>query len=239
MIVIPMAGLSSRFFKAGYDVPKYQLMLGEKTVFARSLLSFQAYFDSDLFLIIIRDVYDTKAFVEKQIQQLGIKHFHICVLNNETEGQAHTVYLGLHSLALAQDEPLYIFNIDTFRYDFIKPTIAETCDGYLEVFQGEGEHWSFIEVDNNDNVICTTEKQRISDLCSDGLYYFKSAQVFIQLFEYAQMHQLHTKGELYIAPLYNLMIAQGMKIGYVLIELSQIDFCGTPDEYQALINSHS
>ena len=98
MIVIPMAGLSSRFFKAGFDVPKYQLMLHEKTVFARALLSFQAYFDSDLFLLIIRDVYDTKAFVERELQHLGIKHYHICVLDAETEGQAHTVYLGLQSL---------------------------------------------------------------------------------------------------------------------------------------------
>lgn len=236
MIVIPMAGLSSRFFKAGYEVPKYQLMLGEQTVFARSLLSFQAYFETDLFLIIIRDVYATQAFVEKELQQLGIKHYHICVLDNETEGQAHTVYLGLQSLALPQDEPLYIFNIDTFRHDFIKPEIADTCDGYLEVFRGEGEHWSFIAVDEQQRVIRTTEKQRISNLCSDGLYYFNSAQVFSQLFEYAQVHQLHTKGELYIAPLYNLMIEKGMKIGYVLIDLSQIDFCGTPTEYEALLN---
>ena len=69
MFVIPMAGLSSRFFKAGYEVPKYQLDLCGKTVFARSLESFKAYFESDLFVIILRDVYDTKAFVEKEIQK--------------------------------------------------------------------------------------------------------------------------------------------------------------------------
>lgn len=239
MIVIPMAGLSSRFFNAGYTVPKYQLMLGDKTVFARALLSFRAYFDTDLFLIIIRDVYATKAFVENQLEQLGIKQYHICVLDNETEGQAHTVYLGLQSLPNRPDEPLYIFNIDTFRHDFIKPTIAENCDGYLEVFRGEGEHWSFIAIDKENNVIRTTEKQRISDLCSDGLYYFKSAQVFTHFFEDAQIHGLHTKGELYIAPLYNQMIEQGMIVGYVLIELSQIDFCGTPKEYQTLIAKYA
>ena len=238
MIVIPMAGLSSRFFKAGYNVPKYQLMLDDKTVFAHSLLSFKAYFASELFLIIIRDVYNTHDFVVQQLEQLAIKNYHICVLQDETQGQAHTVYLGLQSLALTQDEPIYIFNIDTFRHEFVKPNLAQTCEGYLEVFRGEGEHWSFIELDENDTVIRTTEKERISDLCSDGLYYFKSARLFQQLFEFSQANRLHIKGELYIAPMYNLMIQQNMQVCYVLIELSQIDFCGTPDEYQALLKKY-
>lgn len=231
MFVIPMAGLSSRFFKAGYTQPKYQLSLDGKSVFERALSSFSAYFASDLFVIILRDVYDTQAFVEAQLQHMGIRHYHISVLTAETAGQAETVYLGLQALALAHDEPLYIFNIDTFRYGFQKPTIAEHCDGYLEVFRGEGEHWSFIEVDADGQVTRTTEKERISDLCSDGLYFFRSYRGFMQLFETTKAQGLYTKGELYIAPMYNQMIASGQPIGYVLIDDSEIDFCGTPDEY--------
>ncbi|ECR5117115.1 capsular biosynthesis protein, partial [Salmonella enterica] len=33
MIIIPMAGLSSRFFKAGYTKPKYELKAHDKTLF--------------------------------------------------------------------------------------------------------------------------------------------------------------------------------------------------------------
>lgn len=232
MIVIPMAGLSSRFFKAGYELPKYQLDMGGKTVFARSLESFEAYFETDLFVIILRDVYDTKAFVEREMQNLGIKHYQLCVLDGETEGQAETVYLGIQNTA--DDEELYIFNIDTFRYGFKKPDFAKDCDGYLEVFKGEGDHWSFVGIDENNKVIRTTEKERISDLCSDGLYYFNKAGVFKSLFEKTKAEKLYVKGELYIAPMYNLMIEQGADIRYELIEMSDIDFCGTPDEYMAL-----
>ncbi len=231
-----MAGLSSRFFKAGYEVPKYQLDLCGKTVFARSLESFKAYFESDLFVIILRDVYDTKAFVEKEIQKLGIKSYHICVLDGETEGQAETVYLGVKDLP--DEEELYVFNIDTFRHNFKKPNFAKECDGYLEVFKGEGDHWSFVGIDENNKVIRTTEKERISDLCSDGLYYFNKLDTFKSLFEKSKAEQLYIKGELYIAPMYNLMIDKGADIRYDLIELSQIDFCGTPDEYLALKNKY-
>ena len=54
MIVIPMAGLSSRFFKAGFDVPKYQLKVDDDYVFDLALKSFERYFDTELFVIVLR-----------------------------------------------------------------------------------------------------------------------------------------------------------------------------------------
>ena len=44
-----MAGLSSRFFKAGYTKPKYQLDLNGETVFSWSVRSFERYFKTDKF----------------------------------------------------------------------------------------------------------------------------------------------------------------------------------------------
>ena len=40
MIIIPMLGRSSRFFNVGYDKPKYELPLGDETVFSSSVRSF-------------------------------------------------------------------------------------------------------------------------------------------------------------------------------------------------------
>lgn len=235
MFVIPMAGLSSRFFKAGFKVPKYQLLLNEQLVFDLALQSFKSYFDSDLFVLIVRDVYDTPQFVTNRLKALGVKNFIVHTLTHETQGQAHTVALGLDNVTIRDDEPVYIFNIDTFRYGFKKPELAQAVAGYLEVFRGEGEHWSFIAVDEANNVIRTTEKQRISNLCSDGMYYFASKALYLELFEQAQQTDLTVNGELYIAPMYNLLIERGDKVGYVEIADIDIDFCGTPDEYQNLV----
>ena len=241
MIVIPMAGLSSRFFKAGFDVPKYQLKLpNQQTVFEWAVSSFEHYFDSELFVFIVRDVYDTPAFAKTCIEKLGIQHYEIVVLNQETCGQAETVALGLKQLKnLNSDDDCYIFNIDSKRHQFIKPSIASQVDGYLEVFKGEGEHWSFIELNEYNQVIRTTEKVRISNLCSDGLYFFNKISTFLMLVENALSEQDFVKGELYIAPLYNRLIQKGDKVGYDLIEQNQISFCGTPDEYQHICNTFS
>ena len=129
MIVIPMAGLSSRFFKAGFNVPKYQLDLPNgQTVFEWAVTSFQKYFSEEHFLFILRDVYDTYNFVKKSIERLGINSFEIIVLNEETKGQADTVYLGLNQSKYMQEHPneaLFIFNIDSRRHEFIKPNFIE------------------------------------------------------------------------------------------------------------------
>lgn len=235
-----MAGLSSRFFKAGYDVPKYQLKLPNgRTMFEWAVLSFERYFKTEFFIFIVRDVYNSAAFVNEMAEKLGIINFEIVQLERETIGQAETVYLGLvnsKKIEQLRSDPIYIFNIDSCRHDFIKPDWVDSCDGYLEVFKGNGDHWSFIEIDSENKVIKTTEKVRISDLCSDGLYYFKCVQIFIDLVEHALNTNLLFKGELYIAPLYNILIEKGSNICYELIEPSLIEFCGTPKEYIDISN---
>ncbi|WP_201536591.1 glycosyltransferase family 2 protein [Psychrobacter ciconiae] len=237
MIVIPMAGLSSRFFKARFDVPKYQLKIGDDFVFDLALKSFERYFTTELFVIVLRDAFDAKAFAQSRLAALGIKNYLIKVLDFETQGQAETVLLGIDSPKIADDEPLFIFNIDTFRYDFSKPDFLPDCAGYLEVFQGDGDHWSFIKVDDKDNVIRTTEKERISNLCSDGLYYFANKKLYIDLLIKAKAQNLLVNNELYIAPIYNLLIEQGKSVRYHCITDDEIDFCGTPDEYNALLTN--
>lgn len=232
-----MAGLSSRFFKAGFEVPKYQLMINNTYVFDLAVQSFACYFKSDLFVIVLRDCYDSKAFVEARLQALGVERFLIKVLDFETQGQAETVLLGIDNPEIDDSEPVLIFNIDTFRYDFIKPDFIEDCAGYLEVFRGTGTHWSFIEIDDNDKVSRTTEKLRISDLCSDGLYYFASKALYIDLVDKAKAQNLLVNNELYIAPIYNLLIQQNKEVRYHCIDNSEIDFCGTPDEYNTLLQN--
>ncbi|MGF1754905.1 glycosyltransferase family 2 protein [Vibrio makurazakiensis] len=238
MIVIPMAGMSSRFFKAGYTQPKYMLEAHGKTLFEHSVRSFQAYFSDTPFLFIVKDVFDTPNFVHQQAQKLGIKEFYISVLNEDTRGQAETVTLGLEQLAekgVEHKGSMTVFNIDTFRPNFELPEVSQQSDGYLEVFKGSGDNWSFAKPKNKDStqVIQTAEKSPISDLCSTGLYHFNRKQDYLDAYyEYLDKpEQEWEKGELYIAPIYNLLISKGLNIHYHLIKRDEVVFCGVPDEY--------
>lgn len=239
MIVIPMAGMSSRFFKAGYEQPKYMLPAHGKSLFAHCVESFKEYFSSEKFLFIIRDVYNTEDFVNSECQQLNISDFQIVCLDKPTRGQAETVYLGLNACTKAKDESITIFNIDTMRPGFSHPVLNNDIDGYLEVFQGSGDNWSFAKEDpaNPGYVIETAEKNPISDLCSNGLYHFRNITLFNLAYEKMEAAGKDglAKGELYIAPMYNYLIRDGYKVSYVEVPTDAIIFSGTPDEYTTFL----
>lgn len=233
MIIIPMAGLSSRFFKAGYTKPKYMLEAHGKTLFEHSVESFKEYFEEERFLFIVRNEFDTPNFIKRKIQTLGITKFDIVILKEETRGQAETVMFGLKEVAY--DGPITIFNIDTFRPSFIYPKIENLGDGYLEVFQGVGDNWSFVKPLNKDStqVTLTTEKNPISNLCCTGLYHFSNKNDYLDAFnDYLNKPEKEwEKAELYVAPLYNYLINNGRDIHYNLINISDVVFCGIPEEY--------
>lgn len=239
MIVIPMAGMSSRFFKAGYDKPKYMLMAHGKSLFDHAVGSFSRYFNSETFLFIVRDSYDSPAFVQQQAQALGIADFYIVTLSEETRGQAETVTLGLNQWKInnnaSKSPSLTIFNIDTFRPNFQFPNLELLDDGYLEVFRGSGDNWSFAKPisDNSTLVVQTAEKKPISDLCCTGLYHFRSLEQYLEAYSlYLNKPQEEwEKGELYVAPLYNELIQSSCKIHYHLISREDVIFCGVPSEY--------
>lgn len=245
MIVLPMAGLSQRFFKAGYTVPKYMLDLHGRTVFAHAAGSFSGLFGQEEFLFICRDVYDTPDFIRSECRKMGLPEnsCRIVALDAETAGQAETVAAGLNAARVGDAEPLTIFNIDTIREGFHHPETIDraTVDGYLEVFPGDGTHWSFVRPDDTDPQACraaeVAEKVRISNLCSTGLYHFRTAGLFRDLYaEIATRNPAELQGgERYIAPLYNIAIQRGLDIRYSPIAPGEVRFCGTPDEYLALM----
>ncbi|MBM3396394.1 MAG: capsular biosynthesis protein [Betaproteobacteria bacterium] len=236
MFVFPMLGRSSRFFNAGYTVPKYKLPLGVEgqVVFDHVLGSFRRYFDTDLFVLLCRADTHDQPFLIERMHAIGVRRFEVIEHAGETGGQAESVEL---SLARApQEEELFIFNIDTVLYNFEKDSARGKVAGYLEVFRGDGTHWSFVEPnpDRPGHAGRVVEKERISDLCSNGLYYFATVRIFKEALDAYRLKHHVVAGELYVAPLYNELIERGQLVSYKLVPAEEIGFCGVPDEYVEL-----
>lgn len=240
-----MVGLSSRFTKAGYRQPKYMLPLGGRSVFSHAVDSFSAYFATQPFLFVVRDVQDTEAFVKRECAALGIADARVVVLPEMTRGQAETVMEGLSRTGCADTDAVTIFNIDTFRPSFRYPDAFDVTavDGYLEVFEGSGANWSYVRPDASRpyGVTETAEKREISNLCCTGLYHFRSAVLFQAAYQaQAGLPAEALQGsELYVAPLYNELIRNGHDVRYAKIQKKDVIFCGVPDEYEALLKQES
>ena len=230
-----MAGLSQRFLDEGYTLPKYMLYLGKQSMFSLSVGSFKKYFNSADFVFIVRDIFESRKFINLECQLMGLNNFKIVTLDDATKGQAETVYIGIKKVDIPEEENILIFNIDTIRLNFSMPNNLLSHDGYLEVFEGSGKNWSYAEPLNNTSrrVKRTAEKEEISNLCSTGLYFFKSQKHFIRAYE----NEKDSSGELYVAPIFNSMIADGQKVFYHLIDKEDVIFTGTPKEYMNFILS--
>jgi hypothetical protein len=242
MIVIPMAGQSRRFHEAGHARPKYELPLHGETMFARCVRSFERYFGSERFVFVARREFDAERFVDSECARLGIADRVTVTLDRPTRGQAETVLHGLRGAGCGDNEAVLVFNIDTIRPGYAFPDDAADADGYLEVVRAAGDHWSFVRpaASFGRRVAETTEKHRISDLCCTGLYHFARAADFAEVCEAALREPdgyLARWGELYVAPLYNALLAAGRRIVYVEAPASAVHFAGTPAEYDALANA--
>ena len=241
MFVIPMAGESRRFREAGFAQPKFRLDAHGAPVFDHAVNSFAAYFHSDTFLFVLRDA-EAEAFVRARCAALGIVHALFVRLHRATVGQAETVLLGLDLAGIGDDESIAIFNIDTFRPGYRKPPHVSDpyCAGYLEVFRGAGEGWSFVATEpfRAGRVAEVAEKKPISNLCCTGLYHFRRAGDFRWAYRNpAPPKSEAERRERYVAPLYNPLIACGFAIGLQMIDRSEVIFCGTPEDYAQVVAS--
>lgn len=232
MICIPMAGNSLRFYNAGYSKPKFQLEVENVSLFRLSLMSFIDYFDTETFLFILNKKNDSLAFVQNELKTLQIREYTIVQLENDTRGQADTVAIALSNESIDKNEHLLIFNIDTIRPKFQYPNHFPNFP-WLETFIAEGEHWSFVEpVPNSDEVLRVVEKHRISKFCSTGIYFFPKIQDYLEVF--CQFEATSLSVELYVAPLYQLLIDQNRVVKYSVITSNEIFLAGTPLEFCSL-----
>jgi hypothetical protein len=74
----------------------------------------------------------------------------------------------------------------------------------------------------------------ILNLCCTGLYYFKRVDTYLKFYS-DYISEVDIVSELYIAPIYNILIKNGLGIRYQLIKRDQI-FFGIPSEYEEFIS---
>lgn len=237
-IVITMAGLGSRFRKAGYNVPKYMIEAHEKTLFEWSMESLEGFRDQEnKYIFIVRREDDASEFIRTTCQNMGILDVAVVELDEPTDGQATTAMLAKEHWD--KDSSLMIYNIDTY-VEAGEMNSSQICgDGFIPCFHADGDHWSFARLDENDNVVEVREKVRISDNCTLGAYYFSSCGLYEKLYEeyYSSTEKLE-KGEKYVAPLYNYMIENGYEVKISIVDYDKVHVLGTPEELKVFLDTY-
>jgi len=237
-VVITMAGLGSRFKKAGYDVPKYRIEAFGKTLFEWSMESLKGFEAPDnRYIFIVRKEDGSEPFIKETCTKLGLTDVEIVEIDYLTDGQATTAMLGKDYWD--KESELMIYNIDTYveAYEMKREDIAG--DGFIPCFHADGDHWSFVKLDENGKAVLVREKERISDNCTLGAYYFKTCGLYEQMYEeYYSSDEKLEKGEKYVAPLYNYMISKGADIRISIVDFEKVHVLGTPEELNIFLETY-
>lgn len=231
---IAMAGRGLRFAEAGYAGPKYMIEAGGRTLFEHSLFSLPLELSARIFFIALREHerdFRLGDFIAKKLEGSPVSRaWEVVLLDSPTRGQAETV------LAVKDFVPpggqLAVYNIDTC---FSSPTLAAALadqaarrDGVIGAFKlsGRDPKWSFARTGPGGIVAETAEKAQISDNALTGFYHFSRAEDFFETAGAAVRGGELTRGEFYVAPLYNRLIAAGRR--FVLDTAAELIPLGTP-----------
>jgi dTDP-glucose pyrophosphorylase len=227
-VLLTMAGLGSRFKNAGYEAEKYAIEFRGHSLLEWSLASLLNFREFELVLI-TRDFPGIREYLDRCAGELGFHKRSVIVLQETTRGQAETAIMG--AWAFDEDDSILIFNTDTYiDPSYLKPEMIRG-EGWIPTFEAPGDKWSFVEANSDGLASRTTEKERISDDCSVGLYYFSSFLGFKELVENASF-----SNELYVAPLYNQWIAQGHETYLHRLPEEAVTVLGTPEDLEAAMS---
>ncbi len=228
-IVMPMAGRGSRFVSAGVNTPKPLIDVRGKPMYAWATDGLPLDRARRLIFVCLAE-HLADGGLEADIRARYAEHDPVIIpLDHVTEGQACTVLVAREQID--NDEPLLIFNADTYCPTTIGKALDALdvpADGMLDVFEAEGDRWSFAHFDNDGRVRETAEKRRISPWASTGLYYFGRGADFVRHADAMIADNDRSNNEYYVAPLYNRMIVAGADVRANRVD--NVWVLGTPED---------
>jgi len=236
-IVITMAGMGTRFRKAGYTVPKYRIEAHSKTLFEWAMLSLEDFRSPDnRYIFIVRQEDQAEAFIRKQCSAMKLDNCIVLQLGTATDGQATTAMRAIPHCSI--DEPLLIYNIDTFVEPGELKADDIAGDGFIPCFHAPGDHWSFVKLGEHGRAVEVQEKKRISENCTLGAYYFNTCNLYTRLYHEYYGQRIQEDTEKYIAPLYNKLILEGGDVRISIVPYDSVHVLGTPEELTVFINTY-
>jgi NDP-sugar pyrophosphorylase family protein len=225
-ILIPMAGRGKRFEDAGYSFPKPLIDINGKAMIQVIIENLN--FPSEHIFLCQNEHYEKYSL--KELLELISPNCKIIKVNEVTEGAACTALLAKE--LIDNDEELIIANsdqwIDWNNQHFLSFLRNNTADGGIVTFIATHPKWSFVKINDKNEVTEVAEKRPISNIATVGIYYFKKGSYFVKAAEKMIEKDITTNGEFYIAPTYNEMIQEGKKIlHYPIAEMRGL---GTPED---------
>ena len=235
-LLLPIAGLGSRFQKEGYEMPKPLIKVSGKPMAVQALMDLPLT-DKQKF-VLREDMYGINLLQEALQKNVIAAEFSI--LDHITDGQASTCVEGANGLAM--NEPVTIAACDNgMIYDsdlFI--SLMDSNDVDVIVWAARGypgairnpEMYGWIDADETGVIQNVSVKKPLSDPKTDpiivGAFTFKKMSYFLRSVEKMKERDGQINGEYYVDTAINDAISLGLSC--VLFEIDYYICWGTPND---------
>ncbi len=228
-ILIPCAGLGSRFAAAGYTFPKPLIEVNNKPMI--QVVVDNLNIKGKYIFLVLKEHYEKYSLKYLLPLICGKNSCEIVIVDTVTEGAACSALLAKH--LINNNDELLIANsdqhIDWAEEHFLNFVRNRKADGAIITFTASHPKWSFCLVDENTGLITeVAEKRPISQNASVGIYYWQKGSDFVDSAEEMIKQNIRVNNEFYIAPTYNILINGNKKIyNYPIAEMHGL---GTPED---------
>ena len=245
-IIIPAAGLGSRFTSYGFTQNKFLLPIdAELTKMIEKAITTLTMKATNLrlkFIFILREEeqnVEVHNLLKEVCSRNNYEHF-IHSINYLTEGPASTAYIVKD--IINDDTPLIISNSDQIL-DWNFQDFYDCCSKYdgailtytpdYDLVLGEKDKHSFVQFDNSGKPVKFVEKTVISQEALVGVHYYKTGKLFIKSYEYLFDNNIRApNGEFYLSYTYQALLNMNYNIGSNKLKIGEHFYpVGEPIDY--------
>lgn len=227
-IVIPMAGLGTRFKNEGFDLPKPLIEVNGKTLVEHSVetLDLQGRY---IFITRKYENPDHNKSLSSILKKISPNSIEICI-EDTTRGSVETCLVAKDHID--NEDELIITNCDQITdwdsEEFLSFVSNENIDGVVVTYTSINPKNSFAVLKNG-RISNLVEKKAVSDVALIGVHYWKRGSDFVRSAEdLMKDFQKEGRPECYISESYNYLIREGMFIKSYHIDQNQYISLGTP-----------
>jgi len=215
-IIIPLGGKGERFKNQGYLLPKPLIKVFEKEILFYTLDNLVIEKDDNIFIIYNNelDEYNFNNIIKNKYPFI-----HLIKLEKDTSGATETIYIGLDYIIKNKNTIYNNINIhlktilidgDAFYTENILDYFRNINEEHNAVFYIKNEEinpiYSYIKIDNENQIIDIQEKNKISDNANTGAYAFSDINNLYKYAKYIIDNNITFKNEPYISCIINEMI---------------------------------
>jgi hypothetical protein len=235
-IIIPLGGKGERFQKEGFKEPKPLIKVLDKEILYYTIDNLSLNENDKIFIIYNKDL-DLFNFKE----QINAKYplINLIKLDNDTKGASETVFIGVTEIInnYQYNEKTILIDGDTFYKENILEKFRATTKNAVFYTKNYDVNpiFSYILMDENNNIVDIKEKIKLSDNANTGAYAFNNIQTLFTYSKYVVDNDIRFKNECYTSCIISIMIAKNEP--FVGIELQEENVCvlGTPKQVNDFI----